>query len=586
MRTLAHCRHACCSRSLPSPSPRSAQNVKVTSLGSHTGELCSRDRAMIFEDPTGVRILYDAGQSVTGADDPRLGVVHAVLLSHAHGDHIGDLKLKAQDAGACDNPELISAAPNSTTAEIAAAKNAAVIMSVPMANFIGKKIENIKAKPTANCLQSGGDLVVPFAAPCIAFVHIGGLSPVRMGSATKAVEITVVTAAHESSVPRSLLTDPEKKNLEADNLGVHARAVHRLRHQVHQRPHGLPVRRHRTARRNEEVVAEFYKANLMVLNLGPNAVTAAAGAYVANVLVQPATRDRDARQRGRDGGGKSKPGNAYRVVHGPSQGPAGVSGAVGQDDGVRRRRQMRDGLLIRILRGGCAALALTLVAGWSAPMAQAPAAGALANGQAAGTLTVKGKIIKLAYASVFVDQEDKAKPVFLLLTEQPVPAANWKSRGDMRMYRMDKNPLQGVVFRLDDKREMIGAEYYDGDFPTSTFGIFALKLDGPAGKTFIGTVKSTEAAAKLSEPVTLERELQCRAEVAEAPSRPTRRGPRSRRASPAWSHGKLHRPLLTTLENHALLVGHRVELTVGRPSALPMGIDPLTRVESHCRIGN
>ena len=41
-----------------------AQTVKVTPLGTHTGELCARDRAMIFEDPTGVRILYDVGQSV------------------------------------------------------------------------------------------------------------------------------------------------------------------------------------------------------------------------------------------------------------------------------------------------------------------------------------------------------------------------------------------------------------------------------------------------------------------------------------------------------------------------------------------
>ena len=37
-----------------------AQNVKITPLGSHPGELCDRDRATIFEDPTGVRILYDA----------------------------------------------------------------------------------------------------------------------------------------------------------------------------------------------------------------------------------------------------------------------------------------------------------------------------------------------------------------------------------------------------------------------------------------------------------------------------------------------------------------------------------------------
>src|SRR4051812_6225768 len=63
-----------------------AQNVKITPIGSHPGELCANDRATLFEDPTGVRILYDVGQTVTGPDDPRLGTVHAVLLSHIHGD--------------------------------------------------------------------------------------------------------------------------------------------------------------------------------------------------------------------------------------------------------------------------------------------------------------------------------------------------------------------------------------------------------------------------------------------------------------------------------------------------------------------
>src|SRR3954463_3774015 len=112
-----------------------SQSVKITPLGSHAGELCSRDRATIFEDPTGVRILYDAGESVTGGDDPRLGRIDVVNLSHAHGDHPAASKLKALQAGTCEAPQLVSAAPNSTTGEIVAAKNAAIAMVAPLASF-------------------------------------------------------------------------------------------------------------------------------------------------------------------------------------------------------------------------------------------------------------------------------------------------------------------------------------------------------------------------------------------------------------------------------------------------------------------
>jgi hypothetical protein len=46
--------------------------------------------ASIFEDPTGVRILYDAGQSVIGADDARLATDELVRLAAVIASHIND----------------------------------------------------------------------------------------------------------------------------------------------------------------------------------------------------------------------------------------------------------------------------------------------------------------------------------------------------------------------------------------------------------------------------------------------------------------------------------------------------------------
>ena len=191
-----------------------SQTVKITPLGSHAGEFCDRDRATIFEDPTGVRILYDAGHSVTGGDDPRLGDVHVVLLSHAHGDHMGDRKMSALNAGTCEKPETVSAAPHTTTAEIAAQKNSALIMIANMGAFVGKKVANIRGKPTGACAESAGSTIVPLAAPCLATMQLGGTKMVKTANAARAVEITTVFASHDSTVARALLSDPERKNLD------------------------------------------------------------------------------------------------------------------------------------------------------------------------------------------------------------------------------------------------------------------------------------------------------------------------------------------------------------------------------------
>jgi len=265
-----------------------AQNVKITPLGSHAGELCARDRATIFEDPTGVRILYDPGQSVLGAEDARLGRIDVVILSHAHGDHIGDQKLKALDGGGCDNPPVVSAAPQSTTAEIAAAKNAAIIMVNPLASFMARKIETIRGKPTATCPQSGNDIVVPLAAPCVAGgVQTGGARGVKAKDAAKSVEMIVVPAMHDNTVPVGLLSEAARRSLEPDNaslvLGPPVGYVIRF-------TNGLTAYLSGDTGMHAEmrtVVHDFYRANLVQLNYGASALSAQAAAHVIDTVVQP-----------------------------------------------------------------------------------------------------------------------------------------------------------------------------------------------------------------------------------------------------------------------------------------------------------
>jgi L-ascorbate metabolism protein UlaG (beta-lactamase superfamily) len=285
-----------------------AQNVKITSLGTHTGELCDRDRATIFEDPTGVRILYDPGQSVMGGDDPRLGTIHVVLLSHAHTDHIGDRKIAALNLGTCDKPETVSALPNSTTAEIAAAKNSSLIMIRNMAFFLGRKIQNIRGKPTGNCAEPGGAIAAVQAAPCLAPVELGGTKVVKAAGAADGVVITTVYALHDSTLTRDLLTDVQKKVLEPDNISVSLGAPSGY---VVKFTNGLKVYLSGDTGLHTEmktVVHDFHRVNLTVMNFGPNAITSDAAAYAINDLVQPAGVIVSHPNEGVTSGGKVKAG--------------------------------------------------------------------------------------------------------------------------------------------------------------------------------------------------------------------------------------------------------------------------------------
>ena len=267
-----------------------AQTVKITPIGSHPGELCASDRAIVFEDPTGVRFLYDPAHNMTSGDDPRLGTIHLVLLTHMHGDHVGDQKLKAVGAGTCANPERVPDM-NSTTAEVAAAKNAALVMTRAMSGFVGAKIQAMRpgSKPIGFCPQKDGATIVPVQTVCASQTDMGGVFVAKTAVASQGVEITIVFASHVNNAPPALLSKPQQEAAKADGAvfeyGPPTGFVVRF-------TNGLVAYLSGDTGVHSEmktVVHDFHHASLAVLNLGNNPGIFQSGAYAMNDLVRPAS---------------------------------------------------------------------------------------------------------------------------------------------------------------------------------------------------------------------------------------------------------------------------------------------------------
>lgn len=268
--------------------PALAQNVKITPIGSHPGELCANDRAIVFEDPTGVRFLYDPAHNVTGGDDSRLGTIHLVLLSHMHGDHVGDQKLKAPGAGTCANSGRVPA-PNSTTAEVVAAKNAVLVTTRAMAGFVANKVRNITGKPLGFCAQPGGTTTVPVETACSSRIDMGGVFVAKAADASQGVEITIVQAAHVNNAPPALLSEAQRAALKADGAILEYGPATGF---VVKFTNGLIAYLSGDTAIHSEmktVIHDFHKANLAVLNLGPNPGIFFSGAYAINELIRPAS---------------------------------------------------------------------------------------------------------------------------------------------------------------------------------------------------------------------------------------------------------------------------------------------------------
>jgi L-ascorbate metabolism protein UlaG (beta-lactamase superfamily) len=249
------------------PDPQ-APKVKITALGSHDGELCPLDRAMIFEDPDGTRILYDPGRTVRGPDDPRLGRIDAVLLSHVHDDHMGDLIQPSANAGACPKPDFsVRVTPNSNVVNIAMGKQAPLFVGGEMIYFFQAKVKSL-----------GGD-----PAKLVRLLRFGAQTTVGK------VVVSSVPAVHSNGLPAHYLPKEQAQLLGAAGLTAYVGP-----------PGGFVLRFSNgltaylsgdtgITAEQDLVVRGNYKANLVVMNIGgfPFSTGPAESAYVVNELVRP-----------------------------------------------------------------------------------------------------------------------------------------------------------------------------------------------------------------------------------------------------------------------------------------------------------
>ena len=248
--------------------PALAQTVKVTPLGGIDGEFCPQDRALVFEDPNGTRLLYDPGRTVAGGGDPRLGKIDVVLVSHMHGDHVGNTHMKAPNSGTCAAPDMsVSAMPNTNATLIALAKKAKIVTGSEMPPFFAARLR-----------AGGGDPADSVLARFGGSVTIGG------------VRIATVTAMHSNGLDPDYIGGDLGKAMKdagiAGDVGLATGFVLRFSNGLVAYLSGDTG----ITADQELVVRNHYQARLAVMNIGDGFTTGPAEAgYVVNELVKPAS---------------------------------------------------------------------------------------------------------------------------------------------------------------------------------------------------------------------------------------------------------------------------------------------------------
>ena len=246
----------------------SAADVKITPLGSQQGEFCQLDRALILEDPDGTRILYDPGRTVAGAKDPRLGKIDVILVSHMHGDHVGDKHIEAAGDADCKSTSFpVNALPNTNAASIAHAKGAKIVTGSEMPKFFASKLKALGSDPKNSQLVRFG-----------ASRKIGG------------VTITTVPAAHSNGISGHMIGGELGDMLNAAGLTAYAGPPTGY---VLTFSNGLVAYLSGDTgitAEQETVVNDHYDAKLVVMNIGDTFTTGPAEAsWVVNELIKPSS---------------------------------------------------------------------------------------------------------------------------------------------------------------------------------------------------------------------------------------------------------------------------------------------------------
>ncbi len=191
-----------------------------------------------------------------------------MLVSHVHGDHLGDRHAKAVNAGECGKPDVsVVDAPNSNSVNIVLAKKALLVLGGEMPSFFANKVKEL-----------GGDPKL--------------VKLVRFGASTKVggVAVTTVPAVHSNGLAGAFINGPLGESLKAAGLTAYVGPPGGY---VLTFSNGLAVYLSGDTGITAEqdlVVRRHYGAKLAVINIGDTFTTGPKeAAYVVNELVKPAS---------------------------------------------------------------------------------------------------------------------------------------------------------------------------------------------------------------------------------------------------------------------------------------------------------